>query len=400
MIRLMFVDDDPIVLKGLEQRFKRLSERWEMRFVTSGQEALAELDKQPCDVIVSDVRMPGMDGYELLRNVRELHPHMARLILTGTATHEAQSMIKPVAHQVLSKPCEPDALMRAVERCHALTKRLNVNSVREAIANVKKLPALPKLYFDLVKELENPDGDAGTVGKIIERDVAMTARVLQVANSAYFAPGRRLRNIREAVTFLGILPLRTLTLALEMFRAMSDVATPGFSLQKLQSHSLRVAEIASGLVRDPEERQTAFAAGMLHDIGKMVMAVGMPERYVEMRVRCTVQKDTELAAELAVFGCTHAEIGAHVLSQWGLPTPLVEAVAFHHAPAMLAPARFGAVGAVHVANALAHEEEELLAQKAPEQKEPRHDAEYLRSAGVADNLSAWREKLAELTQAA
>jgi HD-like signal output (HDOD) protein len=398
MIRVLFVDDDPIVLKGLQMRLSR-SEKWEVHGVSNGPAALDLLAQKEFDVIVSDMRMPGMDGLQLLTLVRERYPQIVRLILTGhPGADTSEQKMMPIAQRVLNKPCDPAVLEEAVERCCALNRRVNDPAVLQILAGVTKLPALPKLYWEVVRELENPNADATSIGKVIEQDVGMTARVLQVANSAFFAPGRRLRHIREAVTFLGLLPLRSMALAMEMFNAMSDVVAPaGFSLAKLQAHSLRTGQIASGLLTDPEERQTAFSAGVLHDIGQMIMAVYLPERWIEARVRVQVRKERMIDAEFAVFGCTHAEIGAHLLgNRWGLPNALVEAVTFHHAPGQIGAGKFGPVGAVHVANALAHEEESA-ARSTAEAGEELLDHDYLRAAGIEGELANWRGKITALT---
>lgn len=392
MIRILFVDDEAPVLTVLEARLRPLRTQWDMRFARGAAEALVAMEREPFDVLVADSAMPGMDGAALLAQVRELYPRMVRLILAGDPAQEHSLRILPVAQQVLTKPCEAATLRRTVERCHTLNLRLHDPAVREAVGAIRKLPALPKLYWDLVKELDNPDADAASVARIMERDVAMTARVLQVANSAYFAPGRKLTHLREAVTYLGMAPMRSMVLAMQMFHAMSDVAAPpGFSLARLQAHSLRTAELASGLVRGGEPKQTAFSAGMLHDIGRLVLALALPERWIEASVRAGVQRESALEAEFAVFGCTHAEVGAHLLSLWGLPNALVEAVAYHHAPALLEAEQFGAAGAVHVADALAHAEE--TGGRGPAQP---LDVEYLRGAGQPDNLEAWRGQLARL----
>ena len=397
MIRVLFVDDDPIVLKGLQMRLAR-SDKWEVHFAGNAPAALDLLGQKEFDVVVSDMRMPGMDGLQLLTLVRERHPQIVRLILTGHPGDNSEQRMTPVAQAVLNKPCDPKVLEQAVERCCALNRRVNDPAVLQILAGITKLPALPKLYWQVVRELENPNADAASIGRVIEQDVGMTARVLQVANSAFFAPGRRLRHIREAVTFLGLLPLRSMALAMEMFNAMSDVVAPaGFSLARLQAHSLRTGQIASGLLSDPEERQTAFSAGVLHDIGQMIMAVYLPERWIEARVHVQVRRERMIDAEFAVFGCTHAEIGAHLLgNRWGLPNALAEAVAFHHAPGQVSAGTFGPAGAVHVANALAHEEE-VASRPATGEEEQLLDLDYLREAGVEGELAAWREKIGALT---
>lgn len=395
MISVLFVDDEPAVLNGLRNRLHGLRSRWDMHFAEGGAAALEAMERRPFDAVVSDMRMPGLDGAALLEQVRVQHPKTVRLILTGHPGEESALKLLPVAQEILYKPCDAGTLETTVERCCALYKRLNDPRVLDAIGTIKKLPALPRLYWDLVRELDNPDSDSRSVAAIIEQDISMTARILQVANSSYFFMGRPLHHVREAVTTMGLLSLRSLVLSMQMFNAMSEVALPpGFSLARLQQHSMRVAQIASGLPSSGEERQVAFAAGVLHDIGKLVFAVGMPDQWIELRVHASVNQVSRLAAERQVFGCTHAEVGAHLLSIWRLPTHLIEAVAYHHAPARQPRGGFGAAGAIHVANALSHEDNEAPAQlDAPSDA---LDAGYLRSVGVPESLDEWRGKAAQV----
>lgn len=392
MIRVLFVDEDARVLERLEPRLHGFRGRWDMHFQRGAVAALEFIEKTDLDVVVSDTRLPTMDAPETLKTMHERQPQLVRLILTGYPGQVSLLGLLPATTESPGGPCEVSSLEQAIMRCCALSKRLSDPAVQAAIGEIGKLPALPKLYWSLVSELDDPEADSKSISRIIEQDVAMTARVLQLANSAYFSPGRQLRHIREAVTYLGLLPLQSMVLAMEMFHAMSDFASPaGFSLTELQNHSLRTAQIASGLVKDAEERQTAFSAGMLHDIGKLVLALGLPDRHVEVKVRAAVHNESNIEAEFGVLGCTHAEIGAHMLSVWGLPTEVIEAVAFHHAPGLLLPARFGVVGAVHVANALAHQD---VALERADVNEPLLDQEYLRATGMAADLTAWRDHLA------
>lgn len=391
MIDIIFVDDEASVLEGLEHRLRPARGVWNMRFAVGGSEALIQLGVRPADVIVTDMRMPQMDGAELLRRVRDEYPRTIRLILTGSADGEGALKAMAVAHQFLTKPCEVDQLRSAVLRASALQDRLQSPAVIQAIGSLTSLPALPRLYWDLAREIDGEKANSASVCKILEQDVAMTARILQVVNSALFALSRRITSVQDAVTYLGFEPIRSLVLAVGLFRAMSSICSPaGFSLDRMQHHSMRVARVAMGLLKDPEDRKTAFSAAMLHDIGRLVLALSLPAEFARARAHSVENKVRLYESEQVIYGCTHAEVGAHMLALWGLPNTLVEAVAFHHTPAALPESRFGVAGAVHVADWLEHAAAAPSPVQAVQKDEDGLDRGYLGSVGVLNLLPDWR----------
>lgn len=356
MIRVMFVDDEPALLEDIQNRARRLHDRWDMRFATSGEQALAQMQREPADVIVSDMHMPGMGGDVLLTKVRERYPECVRFILSGQTGSDGALRLMPVAHQVLTKPCDAPTLERSIERIRSLRSRAGRSHVQAALGLLQSLPALPKNYHDLVAEIENENSSAASVGAIIERDVAMTARLLQVANSAHYGAPRAVRSARDAVSLLGLGPIRSILLSLQLFRAMSGAAAPkGFSLEQVQAQSTQAASLAMQMLRNPTERQLAYSAGMLHEIGTLLLAMGMPEPFMQTRIEAKLSEEPLHVVEARIIGCDHAEIGAHMLALWGLPVPIVEAVAYHHEPEASGELRFGATAAVHVAAQLAQQ---------------------------------------------
>jgi len=342
VLNILFVDDDPAVLAGLDRKLQLLDERWNARYSLDAAAALAELEREGADVVVTDLRMPGIDGVQLLEKVRALSPATVRLALSEPGDQAAALYALPVAHEVLSKPCDIGQLQQAVSRDWALQKRLYANGVIQAVGALRSLPSLPRLYWELTRELASDNGDARSVAAIIEQDMAMTARILQLVNSSFFGLGRRVNAVRDAVGYLGFETVRSLVLQMQAFRAISDICLPsGFSLEKMQNHSLQVGRIAADLLQDKELKRIAFSAALLHDLGSAVLAVSMPKAYQEAQQRAAAHDLRLLDTEQAVFGCTHAEVGGHLLSLWGLPLALVEAVAYHHQPALLSRPGFG-----------------------------------------------------------
>ena len=385
MIKVLFVDDEPDVLEGLENRLRKHAGRWQMHFAQSADAAIKELRREPFDVVVSDMRMPGMDGGQLLDWVRQRHPETVRILLSGATGPDGALMVMPVAHQLLTKPCDGELLERAIECGAGLQGRRDQPQIAQVLGLLQSLPALPRLYWDLVRELDKPTADSSSVSKIIEQDMAMTARVLQMANSAFFASARSVRSVRDAITALGLQAIRAAVLQLHLFRAMSDIVAPrGFSLEKLQMRSLHTAWLTSQMLANPEERKTAYSAAVLHDVGYLVLAVGLPEAATRIRNRARRTGEALHKLEAEELGCDHAQIGARMLALWGLPVPLVEAVAYHNEPLRSGETRFGATAAVHVASVMSYDKNDP--QSLPQQL----DLDFLRRLGVEEIVSGWQ----------
>jgi putative nucleotidyltransferase with HDIG domain len=401
--RILFVDDERQVLDGLQLRLRQQRKRWQMSFASSGAEALELLGAQAFDVVVSDMRMPVMDGAALLAKVRDRQPQVARLILSGYSNEEAVLRSLSVAHQFLPKPCDPGVLENAIDRTCALQALLRDEAVRKAVGRVSWLPSVPSVYLELTRAIADADVDLPSLGRIIARDAALSAALLHTANSAYFGLSRPIVRAEEAVIFLGLATLRNLVLFTEVFgKTRAGHALPGVELERLQQHSLLTAELAAGFFPAPgdrESRDAAFAAGLLHDVGKLLLADELPERaeLVEDAVRAG---ELQAAAEERMYGVTHAEAGAYLLGLWQLPFRVVEAVAHHHRPSRAARPEGTAdiVAAVHVANALALEE--LPGEQAAEGRglslEP-GSAERL-GLGAPGALEPWRERARKLAR--
>jgi putative nucleotidyltransferase with HDIG domain len=394
---ILFVDDEPQILEGLKSLLRKCRTRWEMTFVASGEAALAEIAKTRFDVVVSDVRMPHMDGVTLLKTVRERHPEIVRIILSGHAEIETSLRAVPVAHQFLTKPCDAALLETVIERACNLQALIHNPFVRSTVGKIQKLPPLPKTYSRLIQALSNEGTSFKDVADILKQDLAMTAKLLQVVNSAFFRLSRRITNIEEAVSYLGTNQLKNLTLAVEVFRRPESAKNiDGLSIDQIQAHSLFTGTLASRLLTDKRQQEDAFMAGLLHDIGKVILLTELPETLAGVLAEMHLSRSPMHVTEARQFGVTHAEIGAYLLGLWGLPYVIVEAVANHHAPQGVAQTHLEVLGAVYVANHLINERLTDAAE-APFEYPP-IDTEYLESIKMVERLHEWRRLVLEQTQ--
>ncbi|HKI32876.1 MAG TPA: response regulator [Gemmataceae bacterium] len=389
--RVLFVDDEPNVLEGLRRMLRPLRHEWEMAFASGGPEALELLDRAAFDVVVTDMRMPGMDGAQLLAQVRGRHPNLVRIVLTGQSSREAVLRAVRVAHRQLNKPCDSDELRTTIQRACALRDLLADSTLRTLLSRLESVPSPPALYQEVVKELESAEPSMQKVGEIIGRDTGMTAKILHMVHSAFFGVRFHVASPAQAVLFLGAETTKALVLAANIFSKFDAGALKSFAVDAIWAHSQVVGRLAGEVAKSQwcERRviEEACMAGLLHDTGKLVLAGYLPDRYGQSLLLARGGQVPPAEAERQVFGATHAEVGAYLLGLWGLPDPLVEAVAWHHRPCDCPASTFTPLTAVHVADALVYE----LRVEDGEETASQLDAAYLARLGLADRLPAWRE---------
>lgn len=354
--RILFVDDEPLVLQGLQRMLRSMRTEWDMVFVESGVQALARMEAEPFDVVVSDMRMPGMNGAELMRQLLERYPQVVRIILSGHADRELIAQCLGTAHQYLSKPCDPEALKSLVARACALGGDIGDNRVKALLGGIQNLPTVPQVYVELSEALKAEQTSATELGRIMARDMGMTAKVLKLVNSAFFGLRRELSNPMEAVNYLGIETVRSLVLLHGVFDSLGEWKAQRLKLERIWSHGLLVAlgarSIAQLLTGEEQLHEAAFTGGLLHDVGILVLAINFPERYDEALAQTERERGFFPLVEQRVFGANHAEVGAYLMALWGLPDGVVDCIRYHHTP--LVPGASGSVPllAIHLADAL------------------------------------------------
>lgn len=394
MKRILFVDDEASTLEGLEKLLEPKRAEWTMTFVTSAEAALAKLETSSIDVVVTDLRMPRMDGATLLKIVQTRFPEAVRIILAGKAEGELLYRTVPTAHQYVTKPYAADALINVIARAMDLNDLLRDDVMRKTIGAIGGLPSVPSSYLELMRALENESVSVKEIARIIEKDVAMCAKILQLVNSAFFGLARRTTNIEKAITHIGMNMVRNLVLSIETFRTFDfDDALMGFSVTSLQNHSFMVANMATRLLADRKPAEDAFTASILHDVGKLIFASRLPEHFARVLTATRTLGRSMHVIETDLVGVTHAEVGAYLLGLWGLPYAVVEAVASHHAPSRVPHREFDVVDAVYVANLLTEEQAQPL-------DDGELDMDHLAALGVADRLPSWRNLAAKIAESA
>jgi putative nucleotidyltransferase with HDIG domain len=388
MIRVLFVDDEPSVLSAMRRTLHHMRNEWHIEFADGGEAALKDLAKQPADVLITDMRMPGMDGWQLLHHVKQRFPQTVRLILSGHS--DARSIMRTVgtAHQYLAKPCDSAALKAAISNAYLLRQVLSSDRLAHLVGRVGMLPSAPKAFQAILLCLQNPAASIADASRIIGRDVSMTANVLKLVNSAFFGARQAVTTVERAVAYLGLDTLGAVVLAHSTFKGSLLSVIRGFSLEALWQHSLEVAITARALALYEKQSQSkadeAFLAGMLHDVGKVVFAtrtVPMPDGSCASDEQALAQMDAH-----------HAEVGAYLLGLWGFPNPIIEAVAFHHAPSETGGEGLCLPRLIHIADRLVHQ------RRAPASSRPEGGLEpkLLEKLNMETRWADWSAQLAPL----
>ncbi|MEO6600994.1 MAG: response regulator, partial [Polyangiaceae bacterium] len=323
-------------------------------FVTDGQAALELLSRAHYDVLVSDLRMPGMDGVALLERVCELHPAVVRIVLSGQADEGSGLRIARVAHQFLAKPCHAPTLRRVVEKTGNLLQVLGDPKLRAMIGGVNRLPTSVRIFQELCKLLESDDASIDSVVGLVRQDPAMATKLLQFVNSSFFGLAREITDLKLAVVRLGMKTVRSLVLAIGVFDAGAKVVLPGgLSVEAFQRRAFATASIAGGLVAEAKDADLAFMAGLICDVGELVLARTEPERLAQVWADADARGLPRSEVERETWGASHAEVGACLLGLWGLPFRVVEAVAHHHTPKQAGPEGGGLSTVVWIAACVA-----------------------------------------------
>jgi HD-like signal output (HDOD) protein/CheY-like chemotaxis protein len=354
--RILFVDDESKILDGIRRMLHAERTRWDMQFAVGGEAALQACEAGSFDVVICDLRMPGMDGATLLGHIRDRFPSTARIILSGYADAALAARTVHVAHRFLTKPCNAAELQATIERVCTLQDILCAPEIRKVVGAVAELPSLSITYTNLTKALKDPGTDINQIADIIQQDVAMSAKVLQLVNSAFFGLAQSVTNLRSAVSYLGIETIKNLALASETFRIFTpDSRIPQSVCESIQQHAHSTAAIAGRLPGDRKTREVTVVAALLHDVGRLILASKMPDMFCSVLSRTSERKCEIFEAEEELLRTSHAEIGAYLLGLWGIPNLAIEAIAHHHHPTRIPHSGFDSSIAVYVADVLAHE---------------------------------------------
>lgn len=386
-LRALFVDDDPAVLGGLKRMLRGIRGEIASDFVDNGPDALTRMESNGYDVVITDIRMPGMSGIEVLEAVSAEHPDMARIILSGYSDRADTLRATGLAHQYLAKPCDAAGLRSAILRSVRMREELADPELRRLAGGARSLPSVPDLYNKINAELMSDDPSAGRIGQIIAQDPAMSLKILQIVNSSFFGLRREVTDIGQATSLLGLDTISSLVLAAGVFSTGPADPVSASMVSHVYESSLEIASVSKRIAQaagaDRSVVEEAYLAGLIQDIGILALASNWPSRWRQ------VDRSHMELSEQSIFGTTHAAFGAYIASLWGLPDSLVEAIRYHTAVNDAPVAgEFTSLVALLVARAAVNNDFDLARTGA--------DTLYLESMGLASSLPDWFKAIEEM----
>jgi HD-like signal output (HDOD) protein len=384
---ILFVDDDPLVLRGFQRSMDEYCDNWIAEFASSGKEALTKLSENSYDAIVTDMHMPVMDGIQLLDAVSRVTPGVIRFVLSGNPSDAQILKSAHLVHQMIPKPCEMEKIYDIVERACRLRDMLSAPQLLRIITGIKTLPSVPRLYNQLREQLQSDTISSQAVGNIIAQDAAMTAKILQLVNSAFFGLSENVNTPQKAVIILGLNTIKSLVLGIQVFSEYQGQKNLPISVDAIWENSLHVSSLAVSIARSlglgAREREDARVSGVLLDIG-MLLSFQIPGFF--QNVKFNKNGQTVIESEYQFLGTSHAEMGGYLLGIWGLPNFIVEAVTFHHLPDLQqAAVKPDLLTSLHVANGLVN-----MCQVEADKNYVAHlNLPYLQKLGLIERLDEW-----------
>ncbi len=354
----MFVDDDPLVVRGLARNMSTMAVKMDITVRTSAADALKSLENELVDVLITDLYMPGIDGTALLEEVRNRYPTILRFVLSGEARPEVMMKATRLSHQYLSKPCETPLLHKTIVETMAQLKTVKNADVARTISQLEGVPARQASLAEFLRLLNDSSVPLDTLAASLRKDPGLSARVLKVANSSYFGHSGAVETLDDAIGLLGMDMIASMVATHKIFAVTPPPASSNLNLDSLWEHCVHVStlvrQIGYKLKVAPSIMREAGTAALLHDIGKLVLAYAAPSALAAAMTRAKADRMPGWQAEYYVFGNHHAEIGGCLLKLWGLPASVIEAVSMHHSPHHSAETKTGPVTLVHIADMLAH----------------------------------------------
>jgi HD-like signal output (HDOD) protein/ActR/RegA family two-component response regulator len=331
---ILFVDSDDKQRQSLQQTLREFRDKWQIHYANDADQALEIMQQKAVDIVVSETRLCGKQGSELLKEIQLHHPSTTRLLFSAQAMRTPAQEIVHHAHQFIAKPCNSDELINILERIFYLRSLLNNPSVEEMINSLGTLPSLPSTYQQMITALQSDSTTLKDIGRIVAQDIGMSAKILQMVNSAFFGLPQQIASPEHAVTLLGIETVTNLALSAGVFTQLDTALIAEFQLEQLLQHSLLVSGLVQRLCQaagmDKQACQIPTLAGLMHDLGKLLLATQDSAEYRRIKQQSVQDNVPMYVVESESLWCNHATIGAYLMGLWGLPFSAVEAVALHH----------------------------------------------------------------------
>ena len=390
MAKILYVGKDKAGEKPLKQLLGSVRTEWEIDQVSGTFESFHALQSNSYDAVIVDWESQEKEARTILEFVESSNSFTIRYVVSDFEDRRAASELASLVDQHFNPDTDIKEVAFSIERAISFNSTLKNDETRLVIGQMTHIPSIPSVYAELMDDIERDESSAASVASILGKDIAMTAKTLQLANSAYFGRQKEIAELKSAVRLIGFRTISSMALAVGVFQQMQN-GVDNDVLEGLWDHSSRVASMAREVAAqvDPMIADEAFTAGMLHEIGTLVIAANSPCMYDRLGKEIFLDDKVRAAKEKEIFGATHEQIGAYLLGRWGLPERIVEAVAHHRHPREAHLEGFSGMTALHVSDPIVSANERKL----EVEFEEICDVDYLKDCGVSQKIPAWSRLL-------
>jgi HD-like signal output (HDOD) protein len=314
---------------------------------------LEHLSRHACHVAIVADDLPDSGCAAVLRRVQTRYPEVIRVVLTDADGIDVFRRV-PYAHQFFKRSAPASALCGALLQCVELRDLLVRPELRALVSSSNALPAAPKLYAELIDLLADPRCSMLKVVSVLERDVGMSTRLMQLVSSAFFGMKTQITSLGACVGYLGLDAIRSLVLSAEISQLYPG-SVPGLTAERVHSRALSTSRLARRLAGSMADPGHAFIAGLLHGVGQLVLASRAPVEFGEALEACSTRGLTQTEAELERLGATSAQVGAYLLALWGQPLEVVRAIAYQDLPEICDSERPGLATVIYLSKRLSND---------------------------------------------
>jgi HD-like signal output (HDOD) protein len=350
MKNILFVADEMTVLQEISRTFVNLG--FTVWFAESAEAALVIMKKEKIDLIVSDLRMPGMDGIELFNILRSDYPDTIRIILASSSDKKEITYVlqQNLAKAYVIKPWNHEDFVGVVKKNIDQRETNLPPEIISYINNIDKIPTLGTRYKSIMNAIKE-EKDLVRIASEVERDQVASAKLLHLVNSAYL--GFKTGSIKNALIYIGTEYIEDLLHSLEIMECLSFTGTGSEIAEKIWNHAFytsKLTKIIKEKFLGKNDNSLNSTAGLLHKIGIVFML-----KYYKNDYYCTIKEAMEnkeanlRQLETDRFGFSHTELSAYLLDNWKLPEPIVEAAAYYDMPFKKSIVNNELIGIVHIA---------------------------------------------------
>lgn len=386
MQTIAILEPDEVRRAELQCTMEAVCRDWQLVFCGSAMQMLETLGHDVDVMIAPDATDLGSTT-DLFLQARNNHASTLRIVLLDSSRQSSSDQLSSLVNRTLSRQSSPESLIGSVSAALQLRAVMCNKRLRNLVEKLPNVPTLPEKYQEIQTALQNDTATMQSIGRIIETDPALTARILQLANSAAFGLPHPVSTAGEALSRLGINTVAGMVLSHGVFTQFDQRTIRSTGIRDVFWHSSVMGQLARRVMADYTDNvrriDQAMTAGILSDIGTLVLAAGMPDAMAICRR--IVEKDgrADWDVESDLIGFTHMQVGAMLLSMWDLPDSIIEAVAYHHNPSQCPETQFTPLSAVHVGNAILKRQDETIV--------PNLDWPYIERINASDHVVTWNK---------